>query len=307
MSYRRSAIVAAFVCFAGLFCLCGQSCSSEEAPANSPPEAADQSVSVTSDTPATITLTASDSDGGPGAMTYFIVSSPQHGTLTGTPPDVTYTPDTGYSGPDSFTFKANDGAADSNSATVSITVQSAGAGSTNQFQTYRGTFDLSWQWQRGGGSESAEASGTVEFGNPIDITQLYPEYAPGTAFSVTSANSPAQVSNWHSAEANGTTCTAAGPGTANVSWGWLYIRTSPNEHAIEFGVNGSALATCQPPNGPPVSYDRGVGAFFGGGGCAPKFVTSGPDNGKLEGTASWTCTNAVGTTTATLTWSLTGY
>ena len=39
---------------------------------------------------------------------------------------VTYTPTTGYSGPDSFTFKANDGTLNSNTATESITVTAAG-------------------------------------------------------------------------------------------------------------------------------------------------------------------------------------
>ena len=39
--------------------------------------------------------------------------------------DVTYTPAANYSGPDSFTYRANDGTADSNVATVSITVTPA--------------------------------------------------------------------------------------------------------------------------------------------------------------------------------------
>src|SRR6185295_1631280 len=57
---------------------------------------------------------------------------PTHGTITGGTGAVrTYTPTTGYVGPDSFTFKANDGTADSNIATVSITVQDAGACTTN--------------------------------------------------------------------------------------------------------------------------------------------------------------------------------
>ena len=34
----------------------------------------------------------------------------------------TYTPSAGYVGPDSFTFKANDGTVDSNIATVTINV-----------------------------------------------------------------------------------------------------------------------------------------------------------------------------------------
>jgi hypothetical protein len=60
-------------------------------------------------------------------LTYTVVTNPAHGTLTGTAPNLTYTPTTGYTGADSFTFKANDGKVDSNVATVSITVEAAGA------------------------------------------------------------------------------------------------------------------------------------------------------------------------------------
>ena len=55
-------------------------------------------------------------------LTYAIVTGPAHGTLSGTAPNLTYTPAASYSGPDSFTFKANDGAADSNVASVLIQV-----------------------------------------------------------------------------------------------------------------------------------------------------------------------------------------
>ncbi|RKY36091.1 MAG: hypothetical protein DRP73_03945, partial [Candidatus Omnitrophota bacterium] len=87
---------------------------------NDPPVAQDQSVNTDEDTPVDITLVATDADG--DSLTYAIVTQPSHGTLTGTPPNVTYTPDANYNGPDSFTFKANDGKTDSNIATVSITV-----------------------------------------------------------------------------------------------------------------------------------------------------------------------------------------
>jgi hypothetical protein len=93
-------------------------------PVNDAPVADDQSVSTDQDTPLDVTLTASDVDGDP--LTFTTVTGPSHGTLSGTAPDVTYTPDAGYDGPDSLTFRANDGVADSNLATVSITVQVAG-------------------------------------------------------------------------------------------------------------------------------------------------------------------------------------
>lgn len=79
----------------------------------------DQSVSVTEDGSLTITLTAS---GGGGPLTFSVVDQPLHGDLTGSAPDLTYTPDPDYNGADSFTFLANDGVDDSNTATVSITV-----------------------------------------------------------------------------------------------------------------------------------------------------------------------------------------
>ena len=48
-----------------------------------------------------------------------------HGTLSGAAPNLTYTPVEGFTGADSFTFKANDAKLDSNVATVSITVTAA--------------------------------------------------------------------------------------------------------------------------------------------------------------------------------------
>lgn len=92
---------------------------------NEPPVASDLSVSVEQDTPASITLGATDIDGDP--LTYT-VGDPEHGTLSGSAPDLSYTPVAGYTGDDSFTFTANDGAADSNTATVSITVSVDGGG-----------------------------------------------------------------------------------------------------------------------------------------------------------------------------------
>ena len=51
-----------------------------------------------------------------------MLSGPSHGTLSGTVPTLTYTPEANYSGPDSFTFVASDGSLASAPAVVSITV-----------------------------------------------------------------------------------------------------------------------------------------------------------------------------------------
>ena len=90
-------------------------------PINDAPVANDASVSATEETPVVITLAGTDIDG--NTLTYSIIDSPVNGILSEVSENqVTYTPSSNYTGPDSFTYKANDGTADSNSATVSITV-----------------------------------------------------------------------------------------------------------------------------------------------------------------------------------------
>jgi hypothetical protein len=90
-------------------------------PATPAPVAQNQLVITDQDTPVNITLTAVSPNNTP--LTYTVLTQPAHGQLSGVAPDLTYTPNSGYSGSDSFTFKANDGTADSNVATVSITVR----------------------------------------------------------------------------------------------------------------------------------------------------------------------------------------
>jgi len=94
--------------------------------ANTGPVANDQSVSTNEDTAKSITLSATDADN--DVLTYTVVSQPSDGTLyierirPGTAFNVIYRPNAGFSGNDSFTFKANDGKINSAVATVSIVV-----------------------------------------------------------------------------------------------------------------------------------------------------------------------------------------
>jgi hypothetical protein len=92
------------------------------APLNHAPQADAQSLNTAHATPVAITLTASDMDG--NALIFTVISDPVHGVLSGMAPDLTYTPNDGFSGTDSFTFTANDGSEESAPATISIVVAS---------------------------------------------------------------------------------------------------------------------------------------------------------------------------------------
>jgi len=87
---------------------------------NTAPVAVSQSISVDANTDADIVLVATDGNNDP--LTYQIATIPTGGTLSGTPPNVIYTPDASFTGNDSFTFTANDGAATSLPATVDINI-----------------------------------------------------------------------------------------------------------------------------------------------------------------------------------------
>ena len=87
---------------------------------NRAPVATAQSVTTAEDSATAITLAGTDPDG--DSLTFTVVSQPAHGTLSGTAPALTYTPDPDYAGPDSFTFTVSDGDLTSAPATVSITV-----------------------------------------------------------------------------------------------------------------------------------------------------------------------------------------
>jgi hypothetical protein len=91
---------------------------------NHAPVAEAQNVATTEDTAKAVTLTGSDADAG-DTLSYWVLTGPAHGVLSGTAPALTYTPAADYSGTDSFTFKVSDGKVDSSVATVSITVTAA--------------------------------------------------------------------------------------------------------------------------------------------------------------------------------------
>ena len=84
-------------------------------------------------------------------------------TLSGTAPNLTYNPKANYSGSDSFTFKANDGKADSNTATVSISVASVNDKPVVAGQSVEVKED---------GTVSITLTGSDEDGDDLSITVL---------------------------------------------------------------------------------------------------------------------------------------
>jgi len=134
-------------------------------PVNDAPVADPQSVTLTAGEDKAITLTGSDVDEDP--LSYMVVSNPVNGSLSGTAPALVYTPNAGYSGPDSFTFKVNDGVLDSIVATVSITVTSPQPATIffDDFETNQG-------WVRNPNGTDQASKGMWKQANPESVRIL---------------------------------------------------------------------------------------------------------------------------------------
>ena len=93
----------------------------QTAPVNDAPTADAKSVIVRFQTATPITLQGHDVEG--DALTFRVVDAPLHGVISGTAPNLVYTPEAGFAGADTFSFVANDGSADSSAATVTVQVR----------------------------------------------------------------------------------------------------------------------------------------------------------------------------------------
>src|SRR6185312_9884100 len=111
---------------------------------NSAPVALSDPVVTNEDTPVSGNVLTNDTDADGDALNAVLVNGPAHGSLTlNADGSFTYTPSANYNGPDSFTYKANDGSADSDVATVSINVAPVNDAPSAQNDSFSTTEDKS--------------------------------------------------------------------------------------------------------------------------------------------------------------------
>jgi hypothetical protein len=121
-------------------------------------------------------------------LTAAVAEGPAHGDLTLEPNgSFSYTPDAGFSGADSFTYRANDGTNDSTAATVNITVKDIAGGDTTP-PAAPSTPDLSAASDTGVSSTdnitkdtTPTFAGTAEAGSTVKIFDGVTQVGSGTA------------------------------------------------------------------------------------------------------------------------------
>ena len=127
-------------------------------PTNHPPVVKNQTLYLPQDSMLPIMLTGTDLDGDP--LTFSVTVPPLNGTLSGAAPNLTYTPDPGFTGVDTFNFTANDGQADSAPATITLNVMATNAATLLNIDF-------------GGGSSTSEVGPAATGHSPGDFWNYY--------------------------------------------------------------------------------------------------------------------------------------
>jgi len=238
---------------------------------NPPPVANNQAITVNKNTQQAITLTATDPNNDP--LTYTVLAQPAHGTLTGTAPNLNYNPNTGYVGPDSFTFKANDGTTDSNTATVSITVEDVSSCTTilpmsgvtaSGYQLGNPPSnaidaDLSTRWANDGvGSWISADLGTTQNICSVDIA-WYSGNTRQYHFVIATSTDGNTFTNVFNGDSSGTTVSSEKYTISDINARYVRVTVNGNTQnnwasIFDFKIFGSAPSG----NSPPVATNQAV-------------------------------------------------
>ncbi|MEO5714434.1 MAG: Ig-like domain-containing protein [Luteolibacter sp.] len=182
-----------------------------------------------------------DTDAQANPLTAALDAGPGHGSVTlNANGGFTYTPAAGYTGPDSFTYHANDGGLDSNVAAVSISVQQIASGSV-----FNGSFE-------------SDFTGWTTSGN-LSIQSAAP-YAATSGLKLVSFNQGDGVPNGILSQAF---ATIPGRGyTLSFDVGVLSYNTSPQSMQVTVTGAGGLLSQTITLNGLGGGSNRWVAQYF---------------------------------------------
>ncbi len=179
---------------------------------NDAPVAANDNYSTNEDTPLSVAaagVLANDSDVDGNPLTAVLVSGPANGSLTlNADGSFSYTPNANFNGSDSFTYRANDGTANSNLATVTITVNAVNDAPAAAGDSYSTNEDTPL---------SVTASGVLANDSDVDGNPLSAVLVSGPANGSLTLNANGSFSYTPNANFNGTDSFTyrANDGTAN--------------------------------------------------------------------------------------------
>ena len=254
---------------------CGGSSSSEtdtvNLEVNTAPVAQGQSFTIDFNTSQGITLSGSDIDG--DTLSYDIVNNPSNGTLSGAAPSLIYTPNSDFSGNDSFTFSVSDGEA-SASGTISLTIRTPDSPQENtapiaQNQSFTIDFNT--------------AQAIILFGSDVDGDPLNYAIASNPSNGTLSGNAPSVVYTPNNDVSGNDSFTfsvndgqASATGIINLT---IRSQEPPEENTapvaqnqsftIDFNASQSITLSGSDVDGDPLSY----------------MIASNPSNGALSGNA----------------------
>ncbi|NGZ07574.1 MAG: SUMF1/EgtB/PvdO family nonheme iron enzyme [Magnetococcales bacterium] len=229
---------------------------------NHDPVASAGTLTVNRDTAGTGTLQATDADAG-DALIYRIVANGTKGTVTITNAstgEYRYTPNSGATGTDTFTFKANDGTDDSNVATMAVTIREGPAQEiTNSLgMTFKlipaGTFTMgatardvsASSWYSGATPQHQVTISRAFYMQTTEITQGQWRAVMGNSpshFSSCGDTCPVETVSWNDLQTFITTLNARNDGTYRLPTEaeWEYAARAGTTTAYSFGDSESSL------------------------------------------------------------------
>jgi hypothetical protein len=184
-------------------------------PPNTDPDAVNDTASTVAGTPVTVNVLANDSDPENDPLVIDSFTDGANGTVSlGTNGQLTYTPNAGFTGVDSFTYTITDGNGGMDTATVSVTVGNN---------------------QQNSNPDAVNDVANTTIGNPVTFNVLANDSDP--------ENDPLQITQLIGAPQNGTLTPGANPGEFTYTPDAGFTGTDTFSYTISDGNGGTDTAT----------------------------------------------------------------